>query len=112
MVYQDTPCAGSIKAADPRPEREKFVPLDSGAGSQLCVREAPNHFKDPDSVKIEGASFNKLSSYENAPAKSYLMTINAKNSFGGYVGKKVYECVVTLDEKRVLAIRGGYDFSR
>lgn len=71
----------------------------------LCLAEIKRTLKDPDSAKVE--SFLKWSQVETDDgevAVRYTLTVNAKNSFGGYTGGKPYDCQVSVDGKRVLKL--------
>lgn len=62
--------------------------------------DAPHHFKDPDSVKI--STVNGPITLEQYKGDIFEVVINAKNSFGGYVGNTAYLCQVAPDGSRVL----------
>lgn len=67
--------AAAVQAATPKPA------LTPGA---ICIADAPHHFKDPDSVKI--STVNGPITLEQYKGAIFEVVINAKNSFGGYVG--------------------------
>lgn len=75
----------------------------------VCLSSIKRTLKDPASARIE--SFERwlpktfTDSQGNAvPANHYTLMVNAKNSFGGYAGAKLYDCMLTADDKRVLRI--------
>lgn len=66
---------------------------------ELCLSslKKAHSYKDPDSIKIEGEP--KMLHYSNGNY-SLIIDINAKNSYGGYVGAKTNVCY--FDDKGVL----------
>jgi hypothetical protein len=99
-VYQDRPCLGAtaIPAAPPAagewwtgPSHE--ISLDSDPAGQACKREAAAYFKDPESVRIAdvAAAYGSDGTHLH-----FALTINAKNSMGGYVGARQYVCATNL----------------
>lgn len=78
--------------------------------ADLCLAQIKRTLKDPESARIEATS--KWSPVETPDGKGgtimaahHTLMVNAKNSFGGYVGGQVYTCLLTPDEKRVISVR-------
>jgi Domain of unknown function (DUF4124) len=77
-------------------------------GAALCEAHArsPAAFADPQglriaSVKFLGARAWRLHS-ELIAARSYGLRINAPNQYGGFDGERLFECLLSEDEARVL----------
>lgn len=71
---------------------------------ELCVSGLKSFvdFKDPDSVKVgavDPASLHK---------DTWLMLVNAKNGYGGYIGDSVFACKLDETHRKVLSI-GPFD---
>ena len=80
-------------------------------GRDLCKAAVPRllPLKDPYSAVIESISNSGRPiaiRYANEPmmAFQYIVTINAKNSFGAYTGAKPYFCYVNEAQSNVLAV--------
>ena len=73
---------------------------EEGKFEKAAIKELKSALKDPDSAKIEDAKVLKCPS-DSARAKkfkdnrSFLFQaqLNAKNSYGGYTGKKPWQCL-------------------
>lgn len=100
-----TTLVGRLRAdkapAAPTPAVQAAVPKPVPGG--VCVAEAPRHFKDPDSVKINGMEPVGTTGSNGGPL--YVLHINAKNSYGGYTGETAYFCEVAPGESRVLSFQ-------
>lgn len=77
------------------------VPTPAPGGA--CVVEAPRHFKDPDSVKING--IEPVGTTGPNGGALYVLHINAKNSYGGYTGETAYFCELGAGEAQVLSFQ-------
>lgn len=116
VAYQQAPCpsgadAKTLDSGHSRSPVRDIPPEQRKSGSFLCASAAPGFFKDPDSVRIRGDALYVQSDRiiyggpgQTAVAHIYAMTINAKNSYGGYVGEKNYWCYVTEDFNRVINV--------
>ena len=78
------------------PELTKLV-LQKG-----CLRHIldTHSFKDPDSVRLEGAKYGWVVN-DSLPRYAILLDINAKNSWGAYAGAKQYRCFLSEDGQRL-----------
>ncbi|MDP2263277.1 MAG: hypothetical protein Q8K24_08975 [Hydrogenophaga sp.] len=79
---------------------------------RLCLAAIVDQFrfKDPASARIESAATWGSTTHTNAagaavPAARHTLIVNARNSYGAYAGAQIFECLLTLDEKRVLAVK-------
>jgi hypothetical protein len=106
-TYSQTPCA-----IDAAPKKLPTVAApDAPAGPQgkeLCSSDGIKllGLPDPETARIgtvvKGGS--EVIQYAGKPtvARKYLMTVNAKNVYGGYEGDRVFQCFVSEDERRIL----------
>ncbi len=117
--YSDKPCPSDAKTTDMKlpssPSSGKPVKLISDVEllrrvAALCKAETTNwlSFKDPGSLQFEedaqpsGQEATMSSKYAHAKAVRMFMRINAKNSYGGYVGFKSYICYTDQKGEKVL----------
>ncbi len=119
-TFSQTPCgadAQEIKAAGvpqpiPQPALESLAPERYAEVRAMCergIREQPA-WKDPDSVKIRsivrGARTIAVT-FESGRRRAvapWYVTVNAKNSYGGYAGERLAECYFDPDEKTLLSV--------
>lgn len=115
VVYQDQPCASTdkaqeikVKTAPPAAANSTggkqmpftVLPLDPDAAQNIAnadVELAKHRLKDPDSAKFESVRVFRFKAMDNI-VQMTCGNLNAKNSYGGYVGSKsfwVYEGVFT-----------------
>ena len=117
--YSDKPCPSDAKATEIKvPSRAtsgKPVKLIGDLEllrrvATLCKAETTNWllFKDPGSLQFEenahptGQDVVMSEKYAHAKAIRMFMRINAKNSYGGYVGFKSYTCYTDQKGEKVL----------
>jgi hypothetical protein len=104
-TYSNVPCDNAKKLSV-----DDAQPLGSTKSvnneTQMCIAYVKATLFDPDSAKIENAfqASGELISVagQKIYAKKYLITVNAKNRYGGYVGSKVLHCHVSEATGRVL----------
>lgn len=120
--YSDKPCAAGqrvIVAAPVRVPDKIEAPVPDlpaapdvvAAAKAACVAQlrATFTFKDPDSVKV-GEIRRALTGMvtlgdQRVAVRAYSMSVNAKNSYGGYTGDQDYICYVEPSRERtVLAV--------
>ena len=76
-----------------------------------CLNRIMGMLKDPESARVGEVSraAGPAPDYESSvgwfPSVVYTVTINAKNSYGGYTGNKVYACSFDLAEQSILRAR-------
>lgn len=81
------------------------------ANKKRCLARIVAMLKDPESAKVgEVTRANKPDpDYETArgwfPSVSYNVSVNAKNSYGGYTGSKLWACSFDLKEQEILKAR-------
>lgn len=81
------------------------------ANKKICLARIMALLKDPESARIGEItrSHGPTPDYETEkgwfPSISYTVSINAKNSYGGYTGSKVWACSFDLTEKEILRAR-------
>jgi hypothetical protein len=112
VIYTERQCAGeggrlSGLGAD-------ATPGDGGnpkeIGKETCAKAVVVGiaFKDPDSVKLGKPFGGHTEAFEYAGtqlmARKFYVPVNAKNSYGGYIGEKSAICVTSLDGRRVLEL--------
>ena len=108
-TYSTAPCDNGkqIEAARQAVTR----PDDDSVEDHVCAKslKAFVAFKDPDSVKIE--SVTRTPRWElievgaqKVAVKVFYLWVNAKNSYGGYTGAKMYSCYVSEGSGKVLKV--------
>lgn len=114
ISYTDIPCiSGRVLATtQTKPLQKNENPAI--VGSNTCINDFRSHvqFKDPDSVKVirvetkpMGVSLIKGVSLVT---RRYEVYVNAKNSYGGYIGEKPLICLTSEDGKRILAVSDAF----
>jgi len=115
MVIQDMPCGGAApREATPQSAVLTSSPSNDGgpieAGKALCREQGPQRiaWKDPESVRIGNVYGGKMMVVDLGGVKTggrqFFVEVNAKNSYGGYVGKKPLICYTSQDGNRILKI--------
>jgi hypothetical protein len=81
------------------------------ANKKRCLAKIVAMLKDPESARVGDVhrAPGPEPDYETArgwsPSISYTVSINAKNSFGGYTGSKTWACSFDLAEQEILRTR-------
>ena len=81
-------------------------------GRELCKLTVPQtiNLKDPYSARVEtiGEPILVTIKYADVPilSKRHDVGLNAKNSYGAYVGIRIYFCFLSEDETRLLRVEG------
>lgn len=114
VVFQQAPCPegrrvdGTAAVASPRLPASAAAVAAPPKGAALCEAHAraSTTFNDPASVTIgsvryQGARALRVHS-ELIAARVYGLRINARGPLGGYEGERLYECLLSEDESRVL----------
>lgn len=118
VVYQETPCYLAARPADSAPPAAPTAAPESAAqsagpieaGKQLCRSQAPSHvaWKDPESVRVGSVFGGKMTVVDLGPVKTggreFFVEVNAKNSYGGYVGQKTLICYTSQDGNRIIKV--------
>ncbi len=106
MVIQESPC----KVAGPAPVIPDLPasPEAIAQASALCEAAVRREMKDPDAAKIKDTHRSRTEKWCTRPTitqvRYYWMTVNGKNSYGGYVGEKPYRCALDMSESIVLGV--------
>lgn len=114
VALQDLPCGGVAKSEAVQTYAGQGGAQQQDARAQKAVtlcesawRNVPN-WKDPDSVRISNVrrtGFTTINLHDTSiMAVRYVADVNAKNSFGGYVGGKTAMCYLDQSETRVLNV--------
>jgi Domain of unknown function (DUF4124) len=112
VTFQQQPCTDG-----------KRVPGTGGAaadsvaaaprGAALCEAHArsPSVFPDPQDLRIASVRFLGAKAWrvhsELIAARTYGLRINPRNREGGYDGERLFECLLSEDESRVLHFGAG-----
>ena len=82
-------------------DRQSSDPILIEANKKQCVRQVTYQLKDPESARFgEPLRIGALmDQFMGRPAMSYSVSVNAKNSYGGYTGSKIWFCSFSPDEK-------------
>lgn len=81
------------------------------ANKQLCRARVLSLLKDPESARVEEVrrAEGPAPDYDSAmgwfPSISYNLRVNAKNSYGGYTGTKLWACSFDLKEREILKVK-------
>ncbi|MCL1048439.1 DUF4124 domain-containing protein [Shewanella abyssi] len=95
-TYSQDPCSESAEEITVTPPAKMNGSKNTLSEDQLvkqCVTTLTRYsnFKDPESIKLLGYHFDWLQ--DGSGARRVLqLEINAKNSYGGYGGSKLYPC--------------------
>lgn len=117
VVYQETPCYLTARPADNAPPTAAAAPETAAqsagpieTGKQLCRTQAPSHvaWKDPESVRVGSVFGGKMTVIDLGSVKTggreFFVEVNAKNSYGGYVGQKTLICYTSQDGTRIIKV--------
>lgn len=105
--------SGSDELAKLRYPVPDVVPLDTvvAASKGLCEKGARAALKDPESARVTdvvrtgAGNHYHLATGRVVTGSQYTLKVNAKNSYGGYTGVKMWSCVLTLDESKLLFVQ-------
>jgi hypothetical protein len=104
-TFQQAPCQDGRRVAD---DKATAAPAAVPRGAGLCETHVRTSgaFADPESLRIAAVRFAGAKAWrvhdELIAARTYSMRINARNEQGGYDGEKLFECLLSEDEARVL----------
>nr|WP_315226053.1 DUF4124 domain-containing protein [uncultured Albidiferax sp.] len=82
-------------------DRQSSDPILVESNKKQCVRQVTYQLKDPESARFgEPLRIGALmDQFMGRPVMSYSVSVNAKNSYGGYTGSKIWFCSFSPDEK-------------
>jgi hypothetical protein len=99
------------KQIDAMPPTASPSPGVVDANKKRCLARIMTMLKDPESARVGEVSRapGPAPDYETTrgwfPSIAYTLSINAKNSYGGYTGSKTWLCSFDLAEKELLRVR-------
>lgn len=111
-TYSNRPCADA-KVVDAPASAASASGGNAGDDMQdhVCVRDIKSALAwfDPDSVKVTAVTGPGWESVkignQSIAAKRYVLTVNAKNSYGGYTGGREFVCNVSPATGKILEFR-------
>jgi len=114
MVIQDIPCGGALPRDNTsQAATTNYAANDGGpieAGKSLCREQGPQRiaWKDPESIRVGSVYGGKMTVVDLGGVKTggrqFFVEVNAKNSYGGYVGNKSLICYTSQDGNRIIKI--------
>jgi len=114
--FSQMPCGPDAKviAAPAHKDSPLPIPPDLPAAPDVvakakasCEQAVRQRMKDPESARIKDVRRGETASWCRhgpEPVRYYWMTVNAKNSYGGYVGEQSYRCAMDINEQTVLGV--------
>lgn len=112
VVFQQQPCMDGRRVDGSSPTAGRVdAPPPAQRGAALCEAHARSAttFPDPESVRIGSVQYLGARPWkvhqELIAARTYGLRINVRNGYGGYEGERLYECLLSEDEARVLHFR-------
>lgn len=111
MVFQQQACTDGKRVGGAAPEARSDAVPTASRGATLCEAHARSAttFTDPESLRIGSVQYLGAKPWklhqELIAARTYGLRINARNAYGAYEGERLYECLLSEDEARVLHFR-------
>ena len=106
VVFQQHACNDGRRVQDAAPRDAASVAPARGAALCEAHARSPAMFPDPQGLRIGSVRFLGAKAWrvheELIAARSYGLRINAPNPSGGFDGERLYECLLSEDEARVL----------
>jgi len=106
VTYSQTQCLGSSND-EIKISRSPTSAHDKD-GQESCYAAIRARLKNPESMRVEAAGKMELDVIQYAGTKilAYKLpvVVNAKNSYGGYTGSKVWTCILGQNDKSVLGV--------
>jgi len=90
------------------PEELRVERLATPAEQQRCIRDLKQNirFKDEQSLRIEG----EPKTHYNGDMQIISLSMNGKNSYGGYTGPQDFGCFYTGADHKLYAVRNYSDY--
>jgi Domain of unknown function (DUF4124) len=112
VVFQQQPCTdGKVVPGAPAAAVESSAAPARGAALCEAHARSPAVFPDPQDLRIASVRFLGAKAWrvhrELIAARTYGLRINARNREGGYDGERLFECLLSEDEARVLHFGAG-----
>lgn len=101
------PGPGSRTASLPKAPDLPATPQVVEHAKALCESAIREQLKDPESARIRNTRRGEAETHCTTPptfVRYYWMFVNAKNSYGGYVGEKPYRCDLNIAESAVMRV--------
>lgn len=70
-----------------------------------CFSAVQGRLKDPYSAVLEGGGPGGFTTEKGAARQQVVISVNAKNGYGGYAGSKSYICVLQMDNVTVSYVK-------
>ena len=114
-TFSQQPCGHDAKAIDITPVVAKLpkdvlpAPEVIERNKGLCEQVVRMRMKDPEGARITEMKRVGVRSFNlpNTPTGvAYLLSVNGKNSYGGYTGETPKVCIFSLDETKFLQMLG------
>jgi hypothetical protein len=111
IVFQQQPCTDGKRVSGNSSETRSDAVPTASRGASLCEAHARSAttFADPESLRIGSVQYLGAKPWklhqELIAARTYGLRINARNAYGAYEGERLYECLLSEDEARVLHFR-------
>lgn len=112
-VFSDSPCSGDVR----KPHESGHADTSSSQagdpkenGAKNCKNDMLKSiaWKDPESIRVGRISGGAMEVIDFANtkigARRYDVNVNAKNSYGSYIGEKPITCFTSQDGMRVLKL--------
>jgi len=111
VFFQQQPCTDGKRVSGTASEARSHAVPTATSGASLCEAHARSAttFADPESLRIGSVQYLGAKPWklhqELIAARTYGLRINARNAYGAYEGERLYECLLSEDEARVLHFR-------
>ncbi len=107
VTFQQQPCTeGKVVPGAPGTAAQSAAAPARGAALCEAHARSPAVFPDPQDLRIASVHFLGAKAWrvhsELIAARTYGLRINARNREGGYDGERLFECLLSEDEARVL----------
>ncbi|WP_338728510.1 hypothetical protein V8687_10990 [Shewanella baltica] len=108
-TYSQMPCADDAQVITVTPPDKISSDVGTANESKLIeqcidVIKRSAEFKDPDSVKVEGHYYTWAED-DSGARRVMLLKVNAKNSYGGYIGGEYYSCFLNYNGTKLSNIQ-------
>lgn len=111
VVFQQQPCTDGRRVSGTSSDARSEAAPTASRGATVCEAHAraTTTFADPESLRIGSVQYLGAKPWklhqELIAARTYGLRINARNAYGAYEGERLYECLLSEDEARVLQFR-------
>lgn len=106
VIFQQQPCNDGRRVQNAAAQNDAARAAPRGAALCEAHARSPALFPDPQGLRIASVRYAGAKAWrvheELIAARTYGLRINAPNSSGGFDGERLYECLLSEDEARVL----------